>query len=206
VLRGLLPPGCGVGWTDPGAEYPLLAGEALPGAVPTRLREFAAGRAAARMAMASLGLPALPVPQGGDRAPVWPAGLNGSITHTRTACLAAVTAQRTSLGIDLEKASPLSADLWPLVLSPDERAMADRDPEPGLRAKMVFCAKEAAYKAQYRITGQLYGFDGMAVVFDAGTFAATFTAPVGRFAAGDQVTGRIVQTGGHILAVAAIAR
>ena len=57
-------------------------------AVPQRRREFFAGRLAAHRAMEALGHLPEPVPMGQDRAPVWPQGLVGSISHGAGACAA----------------------------------------------------------------------------------------------------------------------
>jgi 4'-phosphopantetheinyl transferase EntD len=40
--------------------------------------------------MDALGLPERPIPMGRDRAPVWPEGVVGSISHSDAFCLAAV--------------------------------------------------------------------------------------------------------------------
>ncbi|WP_158569371.1 4'-phosphopantetheinyl transferase family protein [Pseudotabrizicola alkalilacus] len=199
ALRGIAPDCAGVGWSDPCAVYPLMPGEVLPGAVPARLREFAAGRFAARMAMAAIGNPAQAIPQGADRAPVWPVGLVGSITHTRAACLAMVIPAATSrgIGIDLEADTPLEPDLWEAILRPEERAGMT-----GAQAKAVFCAKEAAYKAQYAISRTLYGFDAMRVEMQDDHFSAVFVHSVPPFASGDRIAGRIVRAGGHVLTLA----
>ncbi|MDR7124582.1 4'-phosphopantetheinyl transferase superfamily protein [Pseudotabrizicola sp. 4114] len=198
ALRGIAPDGAGLGWADPCAVYPLRPGEALPGAVPARLREFAAGRFAARMAM---GNQAQAIPQGADRAPVWPGGLVGSISHTRAACLAVVmsAARCRGIGVDLEADTPLEPELWEAILRPEERIGMT-----GAQAKSVFCAKEAAYKAQYAISRTLYGFDAMRVQMQGDRFAAVFVQPVPPFASGDQIAGRIVRAAGHVLALAQI--
>lgn len=62
---------------------------AVASAVTKRREEFAAGRAAARRALAALGVPAAPLPRGERRAAVWPKGFVGSITHCAGFCAAA---------------------------------------------------------------------------------------------------------------------
>jgi 4'-phosphopantetheinyl transferase EntD len=51
-----------------------------------------------------------------------------------------------SIGIDVEPAVPLSADMLELVATPRELRNIAGDP---LRGKLLFAAKEAAYKAAY---------------------------------------------------------
>lgn len=107
AARALLPVSVALAATDPTQPAPALwRGEVLPLAIAARQTEFAAGRHAARMAMAQLGHLQQPIVHGADRAPIWPAGLNGSITHSATLCLAAVTQAPLLVGIDLEPATP----------------------------------------------------------------------------------------------------
>ena len=82
--------------TDPTIELPVYPEEiaAVSNAVPKRVSEFTAGRVAARLALKQLGAPAMSVPMAPDRSPIWPPGLTGSITHTHSACLAAVAWER----------------------------------------------------------------------------------------------------------------
>ncbi|MDF1708906.1 MAG: 4'-phosphopantetheinyl transferase superfamily protein [Paracoccaceae bacterium] len=151
-----------------GPHPPLMPQEAraVARAVQTRRDEFTAGRAAARLAMERLGLPPQAVPAAPDRSPVWPDGLTGSISHAGGLCAAVLSRDPLhKLGLDIEDAAPLDADLWPLVLTPDEldrlaQAPADRR---GTIAKRIFGIKEAAYKAQFPLTGAVIGFQALDV-------------------------------------------
>ena len=186
-------PGAGIGWADPLATPP---GDLPLGAVAVRRAEFAAGRAAAMMAMQALGVPLARVGVAPDRAPIWPPGLTGSITHTRAVALAAV-ARVGALGIDVEQVGAVGPDLWDTVLNPAEQAVAKADP---LRATIIFCAKEAVYKAQYPQTGLLFGFDRLEVTLQDGSFAARFTAKTGVIAKDTVWHGRYAGQAGHVLA------
>src|SRR5947207_7559339 len=88
------------------AEELALVGEAGD----KRRREFAAGRACARLALERLGRSNGPVLRGSNREPVWPDGVVGSITHTAGYCAAAVTEASCvlGLGIDAEANQALS--------------------------------------------------------------------------------------------------
>lgn len=163
LLRGLFPgreAGFGAAEAAEGGQlYPTeIAG--TPGrVVPQREAEFRAGRMAARAAMADLGISPAAVPRGADRAPLWPEGLYGSLTHTEGLALAVVMRQGgESPGIDLEPAADLPAELIPAILTPRERAWAAAEPQPGLAARLIFVAKEAGYKAQYPLSRSLLGF------------------------------------------------
>jgi len=211
LARVLLPGSVALSSTDPGRPQP----DALPQeratlsrARPARLREFDAGRAAARAAMAALGLPPAPVLHGADRAPIWPEGLTGTITHCATACLAAVARQGDirALGLDLEEDTPLPEELIETVCTPEERnhlatlPRADR----GALAKRIFCAKEAAYKAQYPLSRTLFDFQTLQIGFDdaPGAFTARFLRAVPPFDTGTGLRGRLAT--GHGLIVAAV--
>ncbi|MEM1159333.1 MAG: 4'-phosphopantetheinyl transferase superfamily protein [Pseudomonadota bacterium] len=170
----------GVGVADPAALAPPLPPEedrATRRMVDKRRREFAAGRAAARAAMAELGLPPAAIPMGDDRAPCWPVGCLGSISHSAGAAVAIVTRQGgvRSLGLDIEADTDLDPRLWPEILTPSEADWIAQRPAPerGRLAKQVFSAKEAVYKAQYPLTGARFGFDAVSLRLDgAGGFLA----------------------------------
>ncbi|MFN4170901.1 MAG: 4'-phosphopantetheinyl transferase [Pseudorhodobacter sp.] len=196
----LLPEGCGCAAADPRTPPDgLLPGEAITG-TDKRLREYAAGRRAARQAMARIGLPPAAIPMGLDRAPVWPAGLSGSITHSATACLAAVAARPLLIGLDLEPDADLPADLWQTVLRPEEIARLRGD---GRQAMVVFSAKEAAYKAQFPRSRSLFDFHTLEVMLSGGRFTAIFRDAVPGFAPATRLEGRITRAEGHILTLVA---
>lgn len=194
--------------TDPRQVYPLPFPEeacVVQNALEVRRREFAAGRAAAHGAMRKLGLPVRPVPAAPSRAPVWPAGLVGSLSHCRSVCLAAVAraAELQSLGIDVEEDSPLDENLIPMICSHRERAWLSIQPtdRQGGLAKMIFSAKEAVFKGQFPVTGRMIDFHAIRVLpdLDSGRFEATFREEAGPFRIGDRITGVSTRTGGLIL-------
>ncbi|MWD30021.1 4'-phosphopantetheinyl transferase superfamily protein, partial [Aquicoccus sp. SCR17] len=158
---------------------------------------------AVRRAMAGLGLAAHAVPRRADRAPAWPEGVTGSITHSDSGCLAAIAPANMlrAIGIDMEPDTPLTAELTELIATPEERRRLLACPDGRRRARMIFAAKEAAYKCQYTLSGRLLDFHDLELEFDpdeAG-FEATFTCDVGSFHRGDRLAGRIARAGGHIL-------
>lgn len=186
-------------WSDPRAPMPRLMGDevlAIEHVTAARAREFGAGRAAARAAMEMLGHVPRPVLQGEDRAPVWPLGLQGSISHTGRDCLAVVTdaPEIGALGLDLEPSTPLEPALWPEICTMDEmRWLASLGPsQRGHFAKLIFCAKEAVYKAQYQTSRTLLDFQAITLIMDlrGGRFSAQLNVEVPGFAAGDFIAGR----------------
>lgn len=134
---------------------PLLAHptelEVVARAVDKRRREFTTGRALAHELLARLGAPDVPLLPGTRRAPTWPDGVVGSISHGAALCVAAVARTRdcAALGLDIEGAEPLKRKLWRHILRDEEQAALEplSDELAGRRAKLVFSAKECFYKA-----------------------------------------------------------
>ena len=178
---------------------------AIAGSVESRRREFAGGRACARQALTALGLPLMAIPAGLDRAPIWPAGVVGSISHSLTRCVAAVARQSDgfiSIGVDLEESTPLDEIFALDICTRLEQSWLDRQ-QPGQRGlllKALFSAKECAYKCQYPLTKRLLGYDAMRIELDvsARSFTAYFEIDAEPFKAGDRLDGRIGFAGGHI--------
>ncbi|APE42972.1 hypothetical protein BOO69_05695 [Sulfitobacter alexandrii] len=208
AVRGLFDGPVAVGLSDPSMPQPGLFPEeeaALAGMVPDRRREFAAGRAAARLALAEAGHAAQPIPMQDNRAPLWPPGVAGSITHTRRLCIAVVSDRVRALGLDAEEDHPMDEEMISTICSEMEISRSGSIPEQRF-ATMIFSAKEAVYKAQFALTGALFGFEVLDVTLepDAGRFAARFLQPVGPFAVGDSLPGRIAEVAGHLVTGVAI--
>jgi len=176
------------------ALYPEEAAS-VARAVPKRRREFSAGRELARRLLAELGVEPGPIVPGADRAPVWPPGVVGSLSHAEGCVFVAVArADRLrALGVDVEGAAPLEEPLWPTVLTPAERAWLATRPasERGRLAKQVFSAKECAYKTWYPLTGRVLDFSEVHLDLDPGVgFVARPPADVAA-AAGGPLAGRL---------------
>jgi 4'-phosphopantetheinyl transferase EntD len=141
--------------------------ELVARSVEKRVREFSAGRACARAGLAALGLGAAPLLNGSDRAPLWPSGVVGSITHTESYCVAVVGLKSTfsGIGVDAEGVGRVDPSLWPLTMRAEERAWLQSLDEPANRemATLIFCAKEAFYKCQYALTRGWVGFEEVLV-------------------------------------------
>lgn len=186
--------------------------EAVAHAVGKRQRELATGRALARAALARLGVAACEIPSGADRAPVWPEGIAGSITHSDVRAIVALGARAEigSIGIDLEEGPVLAEELWRPILLADERERLEREPEEGRgrSALIVFAAKEALYKAQHPISRRFMGFHELSVELVPegemrGALRCTFRADVPPFARGTIAHGvyRVGALGGHEVVV-----
>lgn len=213
-LRSLFPPLVTVAVSDPARDHACAFPQEaaiVARATPARRREFLAGRAALHAAMGQLGLPARAVECGPDRAPVWPDDLVGSLSHNATICIAAMARSRDlrSLGVDVEDHAPLDPGLIPEICTLAERAWLAIQPEAerGILARLIFSAKECAYKCQYPVSGALFGFDALEITPDpdTGQFEATFLGDVPGFVAGACLHGRFVMTGGLIVTAIALA-
>lgn len=200
LAEALLPPGAAVAggpvaaWTGP---IPPEEEQAVAQAVPRRRAEFAAGRRAARAALARLGLPCGPLPVRPDGPPLWPPGATGTITHGGDHVLAAVAPAAASggLGLDLEPLVPLDADLAPSIRRPDE--------EGDLLA--LFSAKEAAGKAQFDRTRCRLDLLGLHIRWKGdGAFVAEAAGPAPPALHGLRIEGRQVRWAGLILSAAAL--
>jgi len=134
----------------PGDEHALLDAEAASIASPVIAvrRASGAARVVAREFLARLGHDRFPLRKGESGAPVWPAGITGSLAHDETVAVAVVGRQRDvgAVGIDIEPAALLPPDMLELISTPQELQKIADDP---LRGRLLFAAKEAVYKAVY---------------------------------------------------------
>ncbi|MEU5904261.1 4'-phosphopantetheinyl transferase superfamily protein [Micromonospora sp. NPDC047527] len=215
-MRDLLPTTVAVAVAGPDdwAGELLAAEQACLGerAVQTRRRDFTAGRVCARRAMAGLGLPATAVPAAADRAPVWPAGVVGTITHTSGYCAAAAAhaTDLRSVGMDAERHREINAGVRRLVLLPEEEENCARLPADISWPVVYFSAKETVYKVWYPIVGSWLDFHDahLDIDPDAGTFTARI-APARVDAAGvvdppATITGRFVVADGLVRTAAVL--
>ncbi|MBX7555088.1 4'-phosphopantetheinyl transferase superfamily protein [Streptomyces sp. NPDC004232] len=186
---------------DPLWDAPLFPEEEalVQRAVTKRRREFAAVRGCARRAMEKLGVPAQPVVSGERGAPVWPAGLIGSMTHCDGYCAAVLArdGDLASVGIDAEPHGPLPEGVGDSVFLPAESGrlalLAAR--RPGVHwDRILFSAKESVYKAWFPLTRLWLDFSEADITLhpdpdgdDRGTLHAELLVP------GPRVGGRRLQ-------------
>lgn len=73
-------------------------------------------------------------------------------------------------------------------------------------AKLIFSAKEAAYKAQYPLSGMLFGFEmlELSIDRDACCFTASFQSAQGPFAKGAVLAGSYVHAAGLLVTGVAV--
>lgn len=133
--------------------------------VAKRQAEFLAGRICARAALHQLeGLSFIPA-IGEDRAPVWPAHITGSITHStgRAAAIVANKAHWRGLGMDLEnlldaeRAERLAGEI---LTEPElQRMAAGARDQLAMLVTLTFSVKESLFKALYPIVQKRFYFE-----------------------------------------------
>lgn len=139
-----------------------------------RRREFATVRACARDALAALGVAPAAIVPGASRAPTWPPGVVGSMTHCTEYRGAAVAraADLASIGIDVEPNAPLPEGVLSLVARNEDLPLPDSVRRTGVAVdRLLFSAKESVYKAWFPLAQRWLGFEDATVRLRAdGTF------------------------------------
>jgi 4'-phosphopantetheinyl transferase EntD len=217
VLERILPPSVVVRVAGADHDAPLHPEEEalVERAVAKRRREFRAGRACARAALADLGLPPQPILSGPKGEPLWPAGIVGSITHCDgyAACALADSADLRSLGVDAEPDLPLPDGILADIALPEERTqlanLTSQAPGPHWD-RLLFCVKEAVYKAWFPLAERWLGFEDALVTIDptTHTFTARLLVP-GPLVEGQQLRrlqGRLLAADGFLLVAIAVPR
>ena len=144
-------------------EEPLIARS-----VAKRRNEFITARHCARLAMERLGVPTAPILKGEKGEPQWPSGIVGSLTHThgyRGAVVGRVSAVR-SVGVDAEPHDVLPDKVLEAISLPVERREISVLPADLHWDRILFCAKEATYKAWFPLTGRWLGFEDAHITFE----------------------------------------
>lgn len=149
-------------------EFEITPPQELFRYCPKRRAEFIAGRGLVILAQSQLNLPLVPVPIGIDRAPTWPLGQSGSISHKDGIVACILTRKdRQLLGIDVENIldkralqSVVEETLAPM----EQKILAGSNVHPfTTSATIVFSAKETLFKALYPYVKRYFGFESAAL-------------------------------------------
>lgn len=174
LARRMMPPGFGCAVLPLDADPPPLLPEeeaVIVRAVPKRRREFALGRSALRMAIGDAGhrlAPSRAIGARPDRQPDLPFGIRASLSHSGDYCIAvAAPPGGPGIGVDLEPVDRSIPENLAEAVAP-YRSVSGGDHDPLL----VFCIKEALFKAQYPLTGRMLDFGDVPAVIGAGHFRA----------------------------------
>ena len=172
VLRAALAPwGVRIGARRiaPGDESAFPAESGAPDNAASLLRRRASGaaRLVARRLLREIGADVeAPLPRGPAGAPVWPAGVVGSLAHDDVFAVAAIALSVNvgGLGVDVEPDEPLPPDVVDLVLDAEEK----RQGADGVGGRVVFACKEAVYKAIHPLDATPLEYSDIAVRLDEG--------------------------------------
>ena len=150
-------------YTDPPELAPLPEEEPLIAkSVAKRRNEFITVRYCAREALGELGVAPVPILKGEKGEPCWPDGIVGSLTHCEGFRGAAVARhdEVRSVGIDAEPHDVLPKGVLDAISLPRERAELQAMPTGLHWDRILFCAKEATYKAWFPRDASLAGVRG----------------------------------------------
>jgi enterobactin synthetase component D len=158
----------------------------LARAAGARRLEFVAGRLCAARALATV----LPQWSGeigvaDDRAPCWPAGVTGSITHAAGFASAAVApaARARGIGVDSEllMTAETVASVRDVVQSPADRLAVGSDLPEEAAFTVLFSAKESVFKCLHPTVRRMFFFEhvGVTLLPGASAFRATLLVDLG---------------------------
>src|ERR1700742_2005254 len=161
---------CAELYSDPPGLSPMAEEEPLiERSVAKRRNEFITVRYCARIALGELGFQPVPILEGEKGEPCWPDGVVGSLTHCtgyRGAVVGRDGAVR-SVGIDAEPHDVLPHGVLDSISLPAERSEIPGAMPAELHwDRILFCAKEATYKAWFPLTNRWLGFEDAHITFD----------------------------------------
>lgn len=154
-------------------------------AVDKRKREFRAGRNASHALFNQLGIQHQDLLKGKQREPAWPQGWAGSISHTQGICMVvlASTQHVSSIGLDVELATPLNPELKELICRPEEliqiNTLRTQMGTAYAYEKLIFSAKESVHKTYFPLNYHTLDFLDARIEIDWGnqTFQAFILNP-----------------------------
>ena len=144
------------------------------GAVLKRREEFSTGRWCAHRALTLVNndTDCIAVGKGGE--PIWPDGINGSISHCPSCCIAAVcdSILYPAIGIDVEVDEPLPPGVLNVISSLRERdTFSLQFNGTGIYwDRLLFSVKESLVKAFYSFYGQRIDFSQYRITIDERNF------------------------------------
>lgn len=131
-------------------------------------RQSASARLAARELLKNYGYERWSLPRRSGFAPLWPRDIVGSLAHCNEYAAASIknAASYKSIGIDIEPSLPLPTDIRDIIIREPEKSQLIKGV---LAGRVIFCAKEAAFKAAYSADGIPMDFYEIEVNLDLST-------------------------------------
>jgi 4'-phosphopantetheinyl transferase EntD len=138
------------------ADEPIHPGEhtLYVGVASSVRRATSTGRALARDLLRNMGVVPGPMLRRSGGQCAWPSGMVGSIAHDDdvAVCVLSGGGINMAFGVDVEPALPLPHEIiHDVACHPTERAFVDGD---AVAARLLFCAKEAVFKACFPVDEQ----------------------------------------------------
>lgn len=166
--------------------------EKLSVAVIKRKAEYLAARYAARQLLQSYGCDSVPS-LGPDRAPVWPSGWNGSISHSCECAIVIITPEHLGLtpGVDVEffPTEPLNETADIFTSSYEQTLLKASGVGYDIALLIAFSAKESLYKALYPKVGLFFSFDA-ASICQINPYIKTVTLELRQTLSSDYIEGK----------------
>ncbi|UPG83975.1 4'-phosphopantetheinyl transferase superfamily protein [Luteibacter aegosomatis] len=153
------------------ARHGIACPPSVERSVAKRRAEYLAGRRVAVAALREAGADVHDVAIGVNRAPSWPSGFTGSITHASGMAAAVAMPDRgvRGVGIDIENVaseSALTAIVQSVVDEDEHRVLDDLARRIGgpMALTVAFSAKESFYKATAATVGRIFEFTALKIV------------------------------------------
>lgn len=151
----------------------------LARATSGRRAEFLAGRVSAKDVLSHIGMESEQVSIGNNRAPVWPCGINGTISHTGNLAVSLVSKDYL-VGIDVESTMSVEDvnNVQSLIATAEEVGIVSEhlDGDVCRAITLIFSAKEALFKCLFPKVNQYFDFsDATLTTFDFDKSVLTFT-------------------------------
>lgn len=131
-------------------EWQLPLPLRIQSAVKKRRAEYLASRMLTREVFTRLGQPDFILSNAADRSPLWPAGVQASLSHSTGIVVLAATKQPLCIGVDVEQqmSATTAEETTEMLMGSAERSCLQRLPlDFPLAATLLFSLKESVYKA-----------------------------------------------------------
>jgi 4'-phosphopantetheinyl transferase EntD len=118
--------------------------------VTKRKAEHLASRWLVQQNLAHFGLPHFVLCNAPDRSPLWPAGIQASLSHTHSVAVMAATREPLCIGVDVEQimAEETANETAEMLMNTAEKQRLMAQPLPFAQAAtLLFSLKESVYKA-----------------------------------------------------------
>ena len=147
----------------------IMMPEELNHSVFKRRADFLAGRYVAKKAIRELRHDVYDVHLGSDRAPIWPTGIIGSISHSNSIAISVVSLKEDNqyLGVDIESfiGEDIAFEIKNQIINKQEEITLNSSGLPFcICLTLAFSAKESIYKAMYPKVKRYFDFSDVNII------------------------------------------